>query len=103
MPYIHTSALIRRTHFPRFDESLKRLQDWDLWLTMLEEGHMGIWVDKVLFTALPKKGFLPWSGISEWLPSFMHRIPWRRLGFKPKVVTRYDDAIDVVKRKHGLV
>lgn len=103
VPYIHTSALIRRAHFPGFDESLKRLQDWDLWLTMLENGYAGTWVDKVLFTALPKKGFLPWSGISEWMPRFMHRIPWLRLGFKPGAITRYDEAVKVVKKKHGLL
>jgi len=31
--YIHTSALIKRQFFPGFDESLKKFQDWDLWLT----------------------------------------------------------------------
>lgn len=103
MPYIHTSALIRREHFPGFDESLRRLQDWDLWLTMLEEGHAGVWVDEVLFTATVKrKGPLSWGGISEWMPSFMHRIPWRRLGFKPGRISRYDEAVRVVKEKHGL-
>jgi glycosyltransferase involved in cell wall biosynthesis len=40
--YISTMSLIRRDAFPRFDESLKRLQDWSLWLTMLENGHEGI-------------------------------------------------------------
>src|SRR3989339_1384110 len=35
MPYIHTTSLIRQEHFPGFDETVKRLQDWDLWLTML--------------------------------------------------------------------
>lgn len=102
MPYIHTSALIRREDFPGFDESLKRLQDWDLWLTMLEEKHEGVWVNEVLFKALPRKGLLPWSGISEWMPRFMHRIPWPRLGFKPAAITRYDEAVQVVKKKHGL-
>lgn len=39
--YISTMSLIRREAFPGFDESLKRLQDWDLWLTMLKNGHEG--------------------------------------------------------------
>jgi len=40
--FISTMSLVRREAFPRFDESLKRLQDWDLWLTMLENGHEGV-------------------------------------------------------------
>jgi len=40
--YISTMALIRKEKFPMFDESLKRLQDYDLWLTMLKNGDEGI-------------------------------------------------------------
>lgn len=40
--YISTMSLIRREKFPRFDESLKRLQDYDLWLTMLKNGEEGV-------------------------------------------------------------
>jgi glycosyltransferase involved in cell wall biosynthesis len=40
--YISTMSLVRRDLFPKFDESLKRLQDWDVWLTMLGNGHEGI-------------------------------------------------------------
>ena len=100
--YIHTSALIRREHFPGFDEKLRRLQDWDLWLTMNEKGYIGVWVDKILFTAITKKHLVPLSGISEWLPSFMYRVPWSKFGFKPKTIERYDRAADIVRKKHGL-
>lgn len=45
--YISTMSLVRRECLPKqptypFDENLKRLQDWDLWLTMLANGHEGV-------------------------------------------------------------
>lgn len=43
--FISTMSLIRRECLPKtkpFDESLKRLQDWDLWLTLLSKGHEGV-------------------------------------------------------------
>jgi hypothetical protein len=43
--FISTMSLIRRECLPKpkpFDENLKRLMDWDLFLTMLENGHEGI-------------------------------------------------------------
>jgi hypothetical protein len=45
---------------------------------------------------------MAWKGISEWMPRFMHRMPWGRLGFRPAPITRYDEAVAVVKKKHGL-
>jgi glycosyltransferase involved in cell wall biosynthesis len=39
--YISTMSVIRRSAFPGWDESLCRLQDWDLWLTMARLGRVG--------------------------------------------------------------
>lgn len=97
MNYIHTTSLIRRERFPGFDESLRRFQDWDLWLTIVEKGGSGVWIPETLFSVTPRRG-----GISEWLPSFVYRIPWRLLGFKPRTISRYDDAADIIRRKHRL-
>lgn len=49
--YISTMSLIRTSMFPGFDNTIKRLQDWDVWLTMLKKGIEGIYIPEVLFTA----------------------------------------------------
>jgi len=94
MPFIHTSALIRRKCFPitGFDESIKRLQDWDLWLTMLEQGHIGGWIDEVLFTV--EGG----GTMSSWMPSFFYKL----FPFLPKVI-KYKKAVKIIKNKHGFL
>ncbi len=89
-PYIHTTSLIRREHFPGFDENVKRLQDWDLFLTMAEQGHCGVWISEVLFRV--RSGGL----MSKWLPKFLYKIPWL------PSVRRYNAAVAVIKKKHNL-
>lgn len=99
MNYIHTSALIRREAFPGFDENIKRFQDWDLWLTILERGGEGVLVKEELFTALQDEER---SGIaiSSWRPSFFYKIPW--FGRKPESVKKYETAREIILKKHGL-
>lgn len=49
-PCLSFMSLFRRKDLPeRLDESILRLQDWDLYLTLLEQGKTGIYVDKFLF------------------------------------------------------
>jgi phosphatidylinositol alpha-1,6-mannosyltransferase len=95
--YIHTSALIRRRINPVFDESLKKFQDWDLWLTVLQSGSRGIYVPETLFIVKERK-----TGISQWLPSFVYKIPWPILGYTPKSIIKYRTAEAIIKRKHGI-
>ena len=99
MNYIHTSALIRRDAFPGFDENIKRFQDWDLWLTMLENGYEGVFVPEELFTAVQAHGRGKIS-ISSWRPSFFYKIPW--FGRKPESVKKYEEARKIILKKHGL-
>ena len=92
-PYIHTMSLIRRADYPvnGWDESIKKFQDWDLWLTMLEAGKIGVFVPEVLFTVSPG------GTISSWLPSFAYKL----FPFLP-AVKKYKTAMKIIKDKHGL-
>ncbi len=92
MPYIHTSSLIRRNDFPGFDPAIKRLQDWDLWLTMLEQGHHGTWINKPLYTTQLGGGHF-----SQWLPKITYKI----FPFLASV-RKYRAAVAVIKSKHKL-
>ena len=92
-PYIHTMALVRRGDFPTgaWDESIRKFQDCDLWLSMLEQGKSGVWVDKILFKIAPG------GHISSWLPSFAYKL----LPFL-KSVKKYKAAMAIIKQKHAL-
>ncbi|MFH0892498.1 MAG: glycosyltransferase family A protein [Candidatus Falkowbacteria bacterium] len=93
MPYIHTTTLIRREHFPKagWDENIRKLNDWDFYLSMLSEGSKGFWIDRVLFTIKP-------GGVySNWLPSVFYK----PFPFLPKV-RKYNNALANVKKKHNL-
>ncbi len=98
--YIHTSsALIRREDFLQWDEELKKFQDWDLWLSMLEKGSFGGFVDRELYTVHQIKNR---QNISTWLPSILYKIPWRFFGFMPEQVKKYNTAKSVIISKHNL-
>lgn len=47
--YVETMSLMRREAFSGFDSSIKRFQDWDLWLTLARRGHRGIYIPETLF------------------------------------------------------
>lgn len=93
-PYIHTMSLIRRSDFPEtgWDESIKKFQDWDLWLTMLAQNKHGVFIPQALFTVSPG------GTISSWLPSFAYQL----LPFLP-AVKKYQAALKIIKEKHGLL
>ena len=64
--YISTMSLIRSEHFPGFDQQLDRLQDWDLWLTMVEAGHQGIYCMDQLFCTGIQEGDISSTGADVW-------------------------------------
>lgn len=94
--YIDTTSLIRRSalSLTSWDISLKRFQDWDLWLSLLEKNQTGVFVPEVLY----KKIVEGRVGISNWIPSFIYKLPW-----KTKRVQKYEEAMNIVKKKHKLI
>ena len=92
-PYIHTMSLIRKQAMPinGWDESIKKLQDWDLYLTMMENNQYGVWVEKALFRVHPG------GTMSTWIPAFAYKA----FPFLP-VVKKYNEAVKVIKKKHNL-
>jgi hypothetical protein len=54
--YINTTSLIRWDDFPGFDENLKRLQDWELWLRLLSQDKPGVCCGEELFASVFKPG-----------------------------------------------
>ncbi len=85
--YICTMSPVRKEWFPGFDESLKSLQDWDLWLTVAEKGGKGQFVPGFAFeTLLPSEGSISGEGCTEkeWLNRVgvikkKHNIPERNV------------------------
>jgi glycosyltransferase involved in cell wall biosynthesis len=76
--YISTMSMVRRETFPGFDETIMRLQDWDLWLQMLAAGHRGVYCDSLVFTTELRDGITRNGPVD------------------------YDEAVRIVRRKHGL-
>jgi len=109
--YIDTTSLIRRSALCHpeaanchpelvsgspsgpFDASLHRFQDWDLFLTLLEQNKNGIFIPEVLF----KKTVGTRQGISSWLPSFVYKF------FNLKKVQKYNEAKQIILKKHNLI
>lgn len=49
--YISNMSMMRRADFPGCDERLRRLIDWNMWLTMVKRGKVGVHVPEVLYHA----------------------------------------------------
>ena len=94
--FITTMSLIRRSAVIKWDETLKRFQDWDLWLTMAEQGRIGVWIDESLFQVVPG------GTMSSWLPSVAYRAPFRWLPGISQKVKKYEEAKEVILNKHHL-
>jgi len=98
--YISTMSLVRREWLQKlgtkpWDENLKKFQDWDLWLSIVEKGGEGIKIPEFLWQVRGQ------GTMSKWLPgrkfNFYKFLPW----FKD--VKKYDAAKKLVLEKHKLL
>jgi len=75
--YISTMSLVRTIDHPGFDPAIKRLQDWDVWLTMLKHGKTGIYTASKIFETKRRAG-ITYNSIS------------------------WEEALSAIKEKHGI-
>ncbi len=83
--YISGMFPIKREKAPKWDESLKSLQDWDFWLTAVEQGCKGYWLQGYSFkTDFPDPKSISGQGCTpeNWLTRLntvkaKHKIPLR--------------------------
>lgn len=94
--YICSTTLLRKKDAIQWDESLKRFQDWDYFLTLAAQGKQGIWIDEYLFHVFTR------GTMSTWLPSFAYKKPWCYLPWLKEKVETYQKAKEVIVRKHSL-
>lgn len=95
--YITMTTLIRREYVLPLDESIQKFQDWDLWLTLLEYGHKGVWIDEYLLQVITG------GTISSWLPKFAYKKPWKWLPGIRKKVQVYENGKLLMQKKHKLI
>ena len=67
--FCSTMSMMLSKDFPSFDESLKRLQDWDLFIRLSKQGKQGVWIDEFLFHALDRPDGITKNSIS-WEEAF---------------------------------
>lgn len=80
--YIATMFPMKREIFPGFDESLKAAQDWDLWLTLVENGRVGSFIEGYGFiTEQPTRDSISGQGWND---------------------ENYRKTLSAVQQKHGI-
>lgn len=96
--FIHTGALVRAEAGLHFDETLKRFQDWDAWLTLAARGKEGVWDggEIAMDIAVERPGY------SFWLPRIAYRAPFSWLPRVHARVVAYRNARAIIATKHSL-
>src|SRR3990167_526165 len=84
--YISTCFPMRRELFPGFNEELESLQDWDMWLRVVERGAVGKFLPGYAFsTAYPTPESISGKGCGpgQWLQRmdkvrYLNKLPFRK-------------------------
>ncbi|MBT4153846.1 MAG: glycosyltransferase [Candidatus Magasanikbacteria bacterium] len=95
--FITTTSLMRTSAFTSFDTTLKRFQDWDLWLQILHKKTDAVYIPNILF-AITSEG----QTMSDWLPRWAFWWPFSLFPRFANRVTQYKQAEAVIRKKHGI-
>lgn len=71
--YISGAFPIRARAFKGWDESVKSLQDWDMWLSAVDAGAKGLYIGRPAFiTKLPEQGGISADSSDNWLERYKY-------------------------------
>jgi len=73
-------SMIRRSDLIPLDESIKRLIDWDCWLTMAEAGKYGVHINEILFEAVYDSDGVTMRGPDDF--RIAQALVWEKHGIK---------------------
>lgn len=79
--YISSMSPVLRAKAPKWDESLEAAQDWDYWLTAVEKGLKGVWIEG--------SGF-----VTDTATTGLSSVKWNN--------ENRDNTIRTVRQKHGI-
>ncbi len=102
MNYINMASLVRKKDHPGFDPTIRKFQDWDVWLTLALQGKKGYYIPEILYSTGENLNREIRAGLSKWLPSFTYRIPWKVFGIRIHAVEKYERGVEAIKSKHHI-